>query len=168
MGFAIRLFFRELFYLLYAKIFGYYKSIDYLPIYNWFKLIEGDYSYLYMRRIKNYPYSFADLYGEMFFQLEKVDITRFEKMHKVAYLRSLYATTKRIQYYNSANFLEAEILAEKKKGKAQKGSSLNDMLNFIEQVLSMLGQIKVHDMSTSRFFSLYNLAVDKNRKHGNS
>jgi hypothetical protein len=156
----------ELFLITYAKLTGYYKHIDKLPIYNWFKLVDGEYNYLFKRRIKNHPRFFKRLYMELFFQLEKVDMTYFEEIHKLYYLRSLYVTTKKPQYLNQANFLEASM----QKRKSSKPLKLNDILSYIEDTLKSVGQIDVHKMSTSYFFHLYYRAIDKNKpsRHGNN
>ena len=161
MWFALRIFLKEMFLLGYAKLFGYFNHIDNLPIYNWFKLYEGDYTYLYKRRISQTPHLFKDVYANLFFQLEKVDMRHFEDVHKLAYLRSLYATTKRPQFLNQANSLESTL---KKKDKKSKPLKLNDMLNYIEETFSNVGQIDPKKTSTSRFFSLYHRAIDKNKK----
>ena len=166
MIFAFKIFISELWLIFYANWRGYYKHIDKLPVYNWFKLSEGDYSYLYKKkRLKRCPEFFRALHMELWFQMEQIDPSYIRKLHKHAYLKSLYATTKNPRWINSANFLKAELESEKKV--MQELPKLNDMLNIIEETFNNIGQIDVYKMSTSRFFSLLNKAIDKNKKHGN-
>jgi len=165
MWYVIKLFVREMSLLGYAKLFGYYNHIDILPIYNWFKLLEGDYTYLYKRRIVQTPHLFQDLYGILFFQMEKIEMGYFENIHKLAYLKSLYATTKKPQYLNQARSLEHRIKTAQKKD--NKNPRLNDMLNYIEETFSNVGQLDPMKTSTSRFYSIYNRAVEKNKKDAN-
>lgn len=155
--------FRELFLIIYAKVFGYYKNIDKLPIYNWNKLANGDYSYIYKRRIKGTPRFFKRLHLELFYQFEKVEMSGFDDILKLAYLRSLYVTTGQSRFLNKANFLEAKINS-KPEGKPPK---LNDMLNVIEETFKSIGQIDIYKMSTSRFYSLYYRAIEKIKHNAN-
>jgi hypothetical protein len=148
---------REIFLITYAKVIGYYKHIDYLPIYNWDKLSNGEFNYLYKFRIKATPRFFKRWYVELFYQFEKIEMSGFEDMLKLAYLKSLYVTTKQAKYLNMARSLEKRIKS-KPKTKPQK---LNDMVNFVEETFSSIGSINVHKMSTSRFYSLYYRAIKK-------
>ena len=165
MWYVIKLFVREMSLFFYAWLFGYYKHIDTLPIYNWFKLLDGDYTYLYKKRIAQTPYLFQDLYGQLFFQMEKVEMGYFENVHKLAYLKSLYVTTKNPQFLNQARSLEHRMIEENKND--NKKPKLNDMLNYIEETFSNIGQVNPMTTSTSRFYALYNRAIDKNRKEAN-
>lgn len=165
--------FREIFLILYAKIFGYYKSVDKLPIYNWIQSLKGDYKYLYKRRIKSTPRFFERWHMQLFFQLEKVDMGYFNDLLKLKYLQSLYVTTKNIKYYNMANFHKAAMDDKKKKRNQlkSKSESLNDMVTLIEETMQGIGQIDVYKISTSRFYSLYYRAIEKRKeinRHGNN
>jgi len=166
MIYAFKIFIREMSLIIYAKIFGYYKSIDVIPIYNWFKLTEGEFAYLYKRRINMHPEYFKLVYNDMFFQLERIDTNYFEKIHKVAYLRAWYVLTKKPQYLNSSNFLMAEI--NKAKEVKRKPIKLNELVTYIEETFKNVGTIDVHKMSASRFFSLYYRAIDKNKPDANN
>ena len=165
MWYAIKLFVREMYLLGYAKLFGYYNHIDILPIYNWFKLLEGDYTYLYKKRIAQTPHLFQDLYRMLFFQMEKVEMGYFENVHRLAYLKSLYVTTKKPQFLNQARSLEHRMKEQNKKGGSK--PKLNDMLNYIEKTFSKEGTLDPKKISTSRFYSLYHMAIEKNRKDAN-
>jgi len=152
--------------IIYAKLFGYYKSIDTIPIYNWFEVTKGNYVYLYKRRINIHPEYFKLIYNDLFFQLEHIDTSYFEKIHKIAYLRALYVLTKKPQHLNNSNFLMAEL--NNKKEVINKPAKLNELVNYIEETFKNIGSIDVHKMSTSRFFSLYYRAIDKNKSNGNN
>ncbi len=156
---ALKAGFKEFSLITYAKIAGYYKHIDYLPIYNWDKLSNGEFNYLYKFKIKPTPRFFKRWYVELFYQFEKIEMSGFEDMLKLAYLKSLYVTTKQAKYLNMARSLEKRI-KDKPKSKPQK---LNDMVNFIEESGVIRYEINVHKMSTSRFYSLYYRAIKKTK-----
>ena len=160
MIFAFKIFVRELLLMAYAKIFGYYKRLDKLPVYNWFELLKGRYQFIYKRPIKSYPAIFGNVYMELFYQFEKIDTTYFEEIHKLAYLRSLYATTGQLRFLNQANFLEAKIEKNNKIEKAEL-PNLNKMINLIEEEMNSIGSIDKYKMDTARFYSLYHRAVEK-------
>ena len=157
MIFAFKIFVRELLLMAYAKVFGYYKRLDKLPVFNWFEILQGRYQYIYKKPIKHSPAIFGKVYMDLFYQFEKVDMTYFKDIHKLAYLRSLHATTKQSRFLNQANFLEAKIKKEKK-GELPK---LNDMINLIEEETNSIGSIDKYKMDTARFYSLYHRTVEK-------
>lgn len=153
---------KEIFLITYAKMFGYYKNIDILPVYNWFKLMEGQYKYLYKKQIKQTPKFFVRLYSELFFQFDVVEMRSFDDILKLAYLFSLYETTENPKFLNQANSLKYQMTNRKK----TEPMKLNEMINRIEEQFDSIGKIDVHKMSTSRFFSLYYKAINKMKKHG--
>ncbi len=163
----IKILFIELFISLYAKVVGYYKSIDVISIYRWDKIEKGHYKYLYKRAINRVPECFKVITTEMFYQFEKINVNRFRKLHEIAYRRSLWVTSGKVQHYNSANFIAAEF--EKESKKKIKQETLNEKVNYIEASLNSIGSIDVHKMSASRFYSLLDLATQKNKQtHGNN
>jgi hypothetical protein len=162
MWYVIKIFIGEMALYIYARLFGYYKHLDVLPAYNWFKILEGDYSYLYKRRIKKVPEVFKSFAAELFWQMEKVEMGYFDDMLKLAYLKSLWMTEKRPQFLNQARSLQHRIVQSG--SKESKPARLNDMLNYIEETFSQEGQIDPKKISTSRFYSLYNRAVEKNER----
>lgn len=160
MIFFLKVFFKELFLNLYAKMLGYYTSLEIIPIYNWSKLEEGKLQYLYKKRIGKVPEYFKLVFEQMFYEFEKLDTTMIDKRLRLAYLRSLFQTTKNMQYYNKANFLMAEI--KKDIQVKPKSMTLNERVNYIESTFNSIGTIDIHKMSASRFYSLLNLAIEKN------
>ena len=152
-----------------ANILGYYKSIDKIPIYNWDKVTNGEYKYLFKRRIGIVPEYFKTIVSDMFFQLEKVNMDHIRERLDVTYVRSLYVTTKDIQYYNKANFMQKAL--DKKLSKKVKRGTLNDQVNLIETTFNSIGSIDVHKVNAQRFYSMFNLAVKKieaSKKNGNN
>lgn len=160
-------FFRELKLMLYARKVGYYTHIDFLPIYNWFEILKGNYEFLYKKQgKKECPDFFKELPLEMFFQFEKVEMHYFEQVQKLEYLRALYALTKKPDYLNQSRSLAKQLENESKIN--QKTPSLNEILNYIEETFKNIGAIDIHKMSTSRFFALYHRAIEKNKPHANT
>ena len=95
----------------------------------------------------------------MFFQFEKVNMTMIEKKLNLAYIRSLFVTTNDVKFLNQANFLAAEI--EKHESQDIKKTTLNEKINFIETTFNSIGAIDKHKMDAGRFYSMFNLAIDK-------
>lgn len=168
--FFLKVFFGELLIMGYAEIFGYYKRLDEIPIFNWFEVLNGKYNYLYKKRIKKVPSIFGQVYMNIFYQMDRINADYFRKIHKLAYLRSLHATTDQVRYLNQANFLEAEIIKTAKN--PDKGIGLNDMLNIIEETFNNIGMIDKYKMDAARFYSLYYRAEEKikakNREYANT
>ena len=162
MWYVIKIFTHEMALYFYARLFGYYKHLDVLPVYNWFKIMGGDYTYLYKRRIKKVPEIFKEFASELFWQMEKVEMGYFDDVLKLAYLKSLWVTEKKPQFLNQARALEYRINESNKK--KSEPAKLNDMLNFIEETFHQEGQIDPKKISTSRFYSLYNRAIEKIKK----
>jgi hypothetical protein len=162
MWIVIKIFTREMALYFYARLFGYYKHLDTLPAYNWFKIMDGDYTYLYKRRINKTPEVFKDFASELFWQMEKVEMGYFDDTLKLAYLKSLWVTTKRPQFLNQARSLEHKI--KQSNSKESKPQNLNDMLNYIEETFNQVGQIDPKKISTSRFYALFNRAIETVKK----
>lgn len=156
----------------YAKKHGYHIHIDTLPIYNWFKCSEGDLSYLHKKKMDGYPRFFVRVLNEMVFQSEQRDNSIERDKAKARYLESLFLTTGDPKYSNMYRSLDAKIKKDKEQQTHKNKSKLNDLVNVIEETFSDIGSIDVHKMTTSRFFSLYNRAVDKikvkNKQHVNN
>lgn len=160
-------FIKEILLTLYAGIIGYYKHIDDISMYNWHHIEQGDLTYLYKRfKIKRTPEIFKTVFQEMFYQFEKIDPTYFRRMHKLAYLKSLYLTTNQIRFLNDANTLEYNMLKEEPKKRNKQ--TLNEKINFMEAVFNSPGQINPKKLSASRFYALLDLAIQKSNKNANS
>jgi len=157
--------FREFKLITHAKVFGYHKSIDTLPVYNWFKCEENELNYICKRRIKGYPKFFKRVFREMHFEFDNMDNSGIRDIAKLAYLDSLVSTAKtpaqKAKFTNMRNFKEAELRTKAKT--KHKRRKLNDLINIIEETNKQIGAIDVHKMTTSRFFSLLNRSIDKTK-----
>jgi len=150
-----------------AKRIGYYTHIDYLPIYNWFQILKGNYEYLYIKKhINTYPEFFKQIPLEMLFQFEKLDMEYFEDILKLEYLKALYMYYKKPEYLNK--FRSHEYKLNIKKETNTKQPTLNEMIVYIEEAFKNIGSIDVHKMSTSTFFAYYNRAIEKNKPNANT
>ena len=170
MRYFLKIFFGELIKIYHAKILGYYTSIDKIPIYNWDKVVGGEYKYLFKKRIGKVPSYFNQIVETMFYQLELVNMDSINERLNIAYVRSLYVTTKNKKYFNQANFMQAAL--DKKLEKNHKKSTLNEQINFIETTFNSLGAIDKHKMDAQSFYSKLNLAIKRNEelasRHGNN
>lgn len=166
MIYFFKIFFKELLLSLRARRIGYYTHIDFLPVYNWFQIMDGKFEFIYKKqKTIKYPEFFKNIPLQMLFQFEKLDTEYFEKQHKLAYVKALYVTTKRIDFLNKYRTLKKEFENDNKFKTEKVG--LNYMLNVIEEGNKAIGQIDVHKMSTSRFFSLYYRTIEKNKANAN-
>lgn len=170
-GYFFKVLIAELKAIVKAKRIGYYTSIDDIPIYNWNKIENGEYKYLFKSSAKRdflkVPEFFPSIISEMFYQFEKVNMTMIEKRHTLAYLRSLFVTTGRVDFLNKSRHLEAEIKRLEKESSKVKKSTLNERINLIESTFHSIGNIDVKKMSASRFYSLLHLAI-KNIEDANN
>jgi hypothetical protein len=149
-----------------AEKLGYYTSIDDIPIYNWDKIENGKFEYLFKDKKGEVPEYFKQVISDMFFQFDKINMTLIEKKHKLAYLRSLVLTSsnrnQQVRYLNMSNHLDAEI--KELESKSIKKSTLNEKINYIETVFYSINSIDPKKTSASRFYSLFNLAIDRATK----
>lgn len=147
-----------------AERLGYYDSIDDIPIYNWDKIENGDFKFLFKDKQGEVPVYFKDIISDMFFQFDKINMDMIERKHNLAYLYNLAITTQRTDFLMKARHLEAEI--KKDESRTIKKSKLNTKANYIESAFNSIGSIDVKKMSASRFYSLLNLAINQNNKNG--
>jgi hypothetical protein len=159
---------------IFRKSDNYYKHIDSLPIYNWFKMKEAiDLKYLYFdyENKNSFPEYFYNIFAGMVFQFEKLDVTLFELMALEKLYEAKYLTEKTPVYNIMAKQTRLKIDKKNKDAEEAKGQTLNEFLNYIELSLGMqVGSIKPKEMSTSRAYSLFYQAVEinkeKNKNHG--
>jgi len=108
----------------------YYKSIEDLPIYNFFKLKKGEYQYLWKSEKdynKKYPKTlFSQVFFEMYFQFPKLDNTYLRDMSTLEDYRSKYVRTGLSRWKNEFNTLEAKI-----KKTEYKETTLDEFTNHI-------------------------------------
>jgi hypothetical protein len=124
--------------------------------------MEGNLKKLYKINFINYiPLKFVKIIENMYFQLDKIDMSIIQKEAELAILYSLAARTNNKVMKFNADSLSLELENKKKEMGKNKSAKLNDFLNYIEISLNY-GSIDPEKMKASRAFSLYNLALEKN------
>lgn len=141
----------------------YYTRMDKISIARWYDIINGDLISLYkIELFKRIPYLFLKIVENMWFQLDRVDMTMINKEAEIAILYSQAARLKN----KSKKFLADEMnrkLDIKKSELAKKNKQkLNDFLNYIELTLDKT--VDPEKTSASRAYSLWFLAVEKNKQ----
>lgn len=144
--------------------FTYYNDIDFLPIYNYFKIQEGDLSFLYKNKYRNtfVPDFFAKIKEDLIFQFENLDLSFFNKYVNFILTNSAAVRTKNKNLEFHAKQLYNELINEIEKNKEK--IKLNEFIDYIELSFESIGKINPNKMSTARAFSLYWRAVDKNKQ----
>ncbi len=163
-GYFLKILFTHIKINIKAEKLSYYTSIDDIPIYNWDKIENGEFKYLFKDKQGVVPEYFNKIISDMFYQFEHINMDMIEKKHTLAYLMNLYATTKRTDFLMKAKHLAAEI--NKEESIPVKKSTLNSKVNYIESSFKSIGSIDVKKMSVSRFYSLLNLAIKQNKSNG--
>ena len=139
-----------------------YKSIHLLPIFYWFELQKNDYSVLYKVKFTKYiPNFFYEIALNMMFEFDNLDLTLLRKKGELAVLRSISVRTNNKSYKFQADVLEKEI--NKKLEKHGKEITMNEFIDYIELTFNTPGMIKPFETSTSRTFSLYHRAIERNK-----
>jgi len=146
----------------------YYTNIDELPIFNFFKIKNGLYEYLWRHekdRGKKYPKGlFLQVFQDMYFQFKKLDNTYLRNLADLADYESKYARTGLSRWKNEYNTLKAKIERTK-----PKDLNMDDFTDYIEHSLGHhVGSIDVHRTSISKAFNNYFRALEKNKKHANN
>jgi len=145
-----------------------FKTLDTLPLWNWFKIQETEsLSYLYESETmhgKEYPAKFEAYYFDMFYSFEKMDLTILELTAKKAYFESIWATNKDARARSEALALQKQIDEETKRIAGAKKTTLNEFVNYIELTFKSIGSIDVKKINTQRAYSLYMAAVEVNEQ----
>lgn len=142
----------------------YYTSIKQLPIVNWFDLQENKFDALYKKRLfKRVPFFFHNIATEMYFEFEKVNMELIYEKRDIAIMASMAAREKnKAKEFNSRTMNNALL---KKMAKQNKDNlTLNAMIDYIELTFESIGSLDVYKLTTSRAFSLYNQAIEKNKR----
>jgi hypothetical protein len=133
-----------------------------LCIHDWFELQKNDYSVLYKVKFTKYiPYFFPEIALNMMFEFDSMDLSLLRKRANLAVLNSIAARTGSKTTKFQADVLKKEI--EKTLSKEKKDISLNEFINYIEMTFNNIGQLDVYKLSTSRAFSLYHKAIQRNK-----
>jgi len=131
----------------------YYKSPDTLPIFNFNECRKGNLRYLYRLPIDDLPKECPDYFNEIFinilFELDEVDITLINLMFKSAKYENIYAITKDKKWLNKSKLAEAEY------NRMINLSKANDF-DFMKQVskveIFLKRDINVYKCPTSKYF----------------
>lgn len=142
----------------------YYIHIEDIPVYNFFKVKNGKFEYLWKYEIdrdKKYPKGlFLAVFQEMYFQFPKLDNTYLRDLADLADYESKWVRTKQSRWKNEMNTLKKKIENTK-----PNDINLDDFTDYIEHTFqNPVGSINVHLVSASKAFSNFYKAIDKNKK----
>jgi len=153
---------KELIFIWYVKKFRkYYTHINELPLYNFAKIINGDFSYLYEKRHKRVPkVFFQNIFRNMSYQFKQLDNTYLRMQADAADYYAKYIRTGNIRWKNEYNTILNKL------NKFQKSNfDLDEFLDYIERTFNHApGSIDPKKISTSRAFSNFQKAKEFNLK----
>ena len=143
---------------------GYYTNIDELPVYNFFKLINGELKYLWIKESdykKKYPEGlFLSVLQEMYYQFPYLDNSNLRDKALLEDYKSKWLRTKDFRWKNEYKSLEKKLTEEIKQE-----LKLDDFTDYIEHTFkSPIGSIDTKKVSTLKAFSNYYKAIKKNKK----
>jgi len=146
-----------------AKKKNYYEHIDEVPVYNFFKIANGKYQYLYKDKKdydSDYPKElFRIVFTNMYFQFRKLDNTYLRDKAKLEIYWSRWISGGEYRWKNEFNTLANKIETEVKKE-----LNLDDFTDFIERTFNnSVGSLDVYKVSTSKAFNNYHRAVEINK-----
>ena len=131
----------------------YYKDINEIPLYNYWKCMYGDYTYLWKKRKLDVPFFFERIFNDMTFQMDHIDLTAFRKKVDSKYFRNKYLTTGNIKYKRKA--AEKQKQSEDIEKRNDKEQKLNDVIKVVQIALKLSFQIDPHKITAGYFLSLY-------------
>ncbi len=135
-----------------------------MPIENWFKLQDGKFEALYkIRLFKRIPAFFREIEYDMNFQFERINLEKILKLRDIVMMESLAARNNDKVKKFHAESMKKELINDLKKNDKGEKMTMNTMFNYIETTLNCFGTLH-GKMNTSRVFSLYNLASDRNKE----
>lgn len=142
----------------------YYESITKMPVYNWFEIKSGNFKALYQIKLWDYIPSFFDKVAlNMFYEFDVLDLTLLRKKADHAFMDSIAKRTNDLSLQFQADVLKKDI--ERQEEKKGEEVTLNKFIDYIEITFNCVGTIDPFKISTSRAFSLYNKAVQKNENN---
>jgi phage anti-repressor protein len=142
----------------------YYRDYDKIILSNWFRVQNNDFSGLYKNgfKFKRIPNKFYKIALDMLFQMEKLDLTTLVKRSELAIMLARVAITQNKSLKFQADVLAKQIAEMNKKD--NEGANLNDFINYIETTFNNYGTIDPDKIKAKRAFSLYHLAIEKNKQ----
>ena len=138
-----------------------YNRLDELPIYNYFRCLDGEYSYLFKKNTtKKAPEKFKEIFESMYFQFEKLELSVLRKRAKIIEIEADVLSGKKQKHFlNKVTQLQSEIAFSMNNGKSL---TLNDMLKTIRYTSKVDFDPKT--TSTSLAFSYYHDAIEYLKK----
>lgn len=143
----------------------YYKSINQIPLYNWFQIRDNKLTFLYKTKlIKRIPYFFDEIIMNMVFEIESVDLTFIKKRAELAIMQSIAARTNNKTVKFQADVMAKELEEREKKDIDRKGIELNEFIDYIELTFNQIGRIDPYKISAGRALSLLDKAIKHNKR----
>jgi hypothetical protein len=143
----------------------YYKSITRMPVANWFEVKDGNMQAMYKyTRLKYTPVFFYDLYHDMHFQFDKLDLRELYKKVDIALLKAMAARNEDKVLSFKVEQMENEIRLKEIENKDNKDLTLNEFIDYIELTFESIGKIDPYKISTARAFSLFERAKSENER----
>jgi len=155
---------RKIIDFLILKLPIYYTRMDKISISKWFEIMDGKVENLYkFTFIKWIPLKFVKIIEGMYFQLENVntEIIKQEAELAILYSQAIRTGNKMMKFKADSEKLRLE--NKKIELSKNKGIKLNSFLNYIELTLNYQN-IDPDKMKASRAFSLYHIAVERNKE----
>jgi hypothetical protein len=138
--------------------------MDKISIAKWFEIMDGKVENLYkFTFIKWIPLKFVKIIEDMYFQLENVNTEIIKQEAELAILYSQAARTGNKMMGFKADSEKIKLENKKIELSKNKGIKLNSFLNYIELTLNYQN-IDPEKMKASRAFSLYHIAVERNKE----
>ena len=148
----------------------YYTHISELPVYNFFKIKDGHFEYLWINE-KDYerPYSkylFMAIFQEMWYQFPNLDNRYLRDKVTLTDYESKYLRTCSARWKNEYNTLKAKIEEEEKN---HKNLLLDDFTDSIEHAFKHpVGSMDTKKVSTLKAFNNYYRALKQNKGHADT
>ena len=143
----------------------YYTKLDKISLKSWFEVIEGNKKSLYKVRFISYiPKKFDKIILDMLFQMDYMNTEIIEKEAQLAVLRSIATRNKDRSMQFQADVLANELKKQKQAYETSKGMNLNAFIDYIEMTLECIGAINPEKITASRAFSLYQKAIERNKR----
>jgi len=162
--FILRAGIRKIIDFLILKLPIYYTRMDKISIAKWFEIMDGKVENLYkFTFIKWIPLKFVKIIEDMYFQLENVNTEIIKQEAELAILYSQAARTGNKMMGFKADSEKIKLENKKIELSKNKGIKLNSFLNYIELTLNYQN-IDPEKMKASRAFSLYHIAVERNKE----
>ena len=148
----------------------YYTHISELPLYNFFKIKDGYFEYLWVNE-KDYdrPYSkylFMAIFQEMWYQFPNLDNRYLRDKATLTDYESKYIRTSSSRWKNEYNTLKAKLEKEEEN---KQNLILDDFTDYIEHTFKYtIGSIDVKKISTLKAFNNYYKAIKQNKVNANT